>query len=346
MADTDDRTEPATQRRVQKARDEGQVAVSRDLSLFCGLSAGSLVLAAQTGQGGIAFWLAGWLQMSVYQGAATWRAAGLALLVAVAPVALASSLAYAAATLLQTGFLLHPAGLAPDLARISPLAGVKRLFSAQTLVAVLKALAKLCVFALCLYRLIADLLPGLGLFAAVPMGGVYRGLLLAAGHMALLLVGAQAAIAVADTFWERFSLARRLRMTRQELRDEHKETEGNPQIRQRFRQLARQRARRRMMAAVPKAALVLTNPTHYAVALAYERGSKGAPRLVAKGADEVADRIREIARESRVPIVANPPLARALFRLEIDTEIPQEHFRAVAEMIAYVWRLRARAGRR
>jgi flagellar biosynthetic protein FlhB len=101
-----------------------------------------------------------------------------------------------------------------------------------------------------------------------------------------------------------------------------------------------------MMKAVPKAAVVLTNPTHYAVALKYERGSAGAPKVVAKGADEVAERIRELAREHRVPIIANPVLARALFRVEIDSEIPAEHFKAVAEIIAYVWRLRSRAGRR
>jgi flagellar biosynthetic protein FlhB len=98
-----------------------------------------------------------------------------------------------------------------------------------------------------------------------------------------------------------------------------------------------------MMAAVPKASVIITNPTHYAVALAYDRGSKGAPRLVAKGADEVAARIRDLAREHRIPIVANPPLARALFRVDIDTEIPAEHFRAVAEVIAFIWRMRGKA---
>jgi len=100
-----------------------------------------------------------------------------------------------------------------------------------------------------------------------------------------------------------------------------------------------------MMASVPKAAVVVTNPTHYAVALAYDRGARGAPRVVAKGADEVAAKIREVARESRVPIVANPPLARALYRVELDTEIPAEHFKAVAEIIAYIWRMRSRVGR-
>jgi flagellar biosynthetic protein FlhB len=135
-------------------------------------------------------------------------------------------------------------------------------------------------------------------------------------------------------------------MSRQEQKDEHKASEGNPQVKQRLRQLARTRSRRRMLKAVPKAAVVITNPTHFAVALAYERGTRGAPRLVAKGADEVAERIRGIAREHRVPIIANPPLARALFHVDIDTEIPPEHFKAVAEIIAYVWRMRTKAARR
>jgi flagellar biosynthetic protein FlhB len=161
-----------------------------------------------------------------------------------------------------------------------------------------------------------------------------------------MLLGAQAVIAAADVLWERMSLARKLRMTRQEQKDEHKESDGNPHVKAKLRQLARAMAKRRMMKSVPKAAVVLTNPTHYAVALNYERGSAGAPKVVAKGADEVAERIRELAREHRVPIIANPPLARALFRVEIDTEIPAEHFKAVAEIIAYVWRLRGRAGRR
>ena len=133
-------------------------------------------------------------------------------------------------------------------------------------------------------------------------------------------------------------------MSRQEIRDEQKETEGDPKIKQRIRQIRLQRARRRMLAAVPKATVVITNPTHYAVALAYDRAKNAAPRVVAKGVDSLAARIREVAEAHRVPLVANPPLARALHRVEVDTEIPAEHFQAVAEIIAYVWRLRGQAG--
>jgi flagellar biosynthetic protein FlhB len=132
-------------------------------------------------------------------------------------------------------------------------------------------------------------------------------------------------------------------MTRQEVKDENKETEGDPQIKQRIRRLRMQRARRRMMQAVPKAAVVVVNPTHYAVALEYRRGSGGAPRVVAKGVDSLALRIRDVAREHGVPVVANPPLARTLHTVELDSEIPKELYQTVAEVIAYVWRLRSRA---
>jgi flagellar biosynthetic protein FlhB len=167
-------------------------------------------------------------------------------------------------------------------------------------------------------------------------------LLSEAAHLLVLLAGAQALIALADLFWVRMQYAKRHRMSRQEQRDEHKDTEGNPLVRQRLRQLARNRARKRMMASVRRAAVVVTNPTHYAVALAYERGSRAAPRIVAKGMDEIALRIREEALAHRIPVVANPPLARALCRLELDTEIPVEHFKAVAEIVAYIWRMRPR----
>jgi len=345
MAD-EDKTEAATTRRLEKAREEGQVAVSRELSMLASLLTGGLAASAQFDERGVAHWLAASLQATEPSGTGIWAASGYAVLAAVAPVAAAAAAGYAAATLLQTGLLLHGSAVQPDLARLSPLSGIKRLVGTHTLVQLLKSVVKLLILGACLWRGIGGILPGLPAAIMRTPQTLHRAMLHEIRHLALLLLGAQAVIALADVFWERTSLARKLRMSRQEQRDEHKETEGNPQVKQRLRQLARTRSRRRMMKAVPKAAVVITNPTHFAVALAYERGTKGAPRLVAKGADEVADRIREIARENRVPVIANPPLARALFRVDIDTEIPPEYFRAVAEIIAYVWKMRAKAGRR
>ena len=128
-------------------------------------------------------------------------------------------------------------------------------------------------------------------------------------------------------------------MSRHDILEEQKETEGDPRVKARLRQIRNFRARKRMLAAVPKATVVITNPTHYAVALAYDRAKHAAPRVVAKGVDTLAARIREVAEANRVPLVANPPLARALYRVELDADIPAEHYQAVAEIIAYVWRL-------
>jgi flagellar biosynthetic protein FlhB len=175
-------------------------------------------------------------------------------------------------------------------------------------------------------------------------GDILHLMVRAAKDLVIAAMIAFAAIALLDYLVVRFRHLHKLRMTRQEVRDEVKESEGDPIIKGRIRNLRMARARRRMMAAVPQAAVVITNPTHYAVALAYDENSQAAPKVVAKGADAVAARIRALAEESNVPLVSNPPLARALFKLELETEIPAEHYQAVAEIIAYVWRLRGRAG--
>jgi len=138
----------------------------------------------------------------------------------------------------------------------------------------------------------------------------------------------------------RYRHLEKLRMSRQELKEEYKESEGDPIIKGRMRQLREAAGRRRMMAAVPRATVVITNPTHYAVALAYEAGQAAAPRVVAKGVDAMAAKIREVARQAGVPVLPDPPLARALYRVELDEEIPAEHWDAAAKIIAYVMRLR------
>jgi flagellar biosynthetic protein FlhB len=342
----EEKSNAPTPRRLQKAREEGRVPHSRELSLLIGLGAGLLAIAACARPGGITAWLAASLRQTHADAAASLRVAAWTILLCLWPAAITAMAGYLGAGLLQTSFLLHPASLQPDLARISPLRGLKRLFAAQTLVQTLKSLVKLAVLGIGLWMAIAHALPALPGTLFAPPEALTGAILAQGSRLALLLLGAQAAVAAGDFYWERHQHGQQFRMTDQELRDEHKETEGNPKMRQRLRGLIRARARRRMMRAVPKAAVVITNPSHVAVALAYQRGSTGAPKLVAKGADEVAARIRDLARAHRIPMIANPPLARALFRIEIDTEIPPEHFRAVAEIIAYVWRMRAQAMRR
>jgi flagellar biosynthetic protein FlhB len=346
MADQEDRTEPASAKRLQTARGEGQVAVSREVSPLLVLGAGTLVLA--------------WLAPSMARGLAerltlflassdrldpvfALRMAGMAMLVGAAPFVLASLVAGVAATFLQTGFLFRPAALLPDLARLSPLRGLGRLLSPAVLLESAKSLAKLGLVAWAAWQALAAALPQLPQAMFWPPGMLAAGATRAILRLLVGMLAVQAVIAALDVLWERTRHARGLRMSRQELREEHRESEGDPRIKARIRRLRGQRARRRMMQAVPKATIVLTNPTHFAVALAYDRAAGGAPRVVAKGMDEMAARIRAVAEASRVPVLASPPLARALFRVELDSEIPAEHYKAVAELIAYVWRLRGRA---
>ena len=344
MSEAEDRTEAPSARRLQRARDQGDIPVSREVSLLAGLAGGGAALLAQLAVAGPAplHWFATMLQRSAAdQG--NFLGGGVATIAwAVWPCAAGSVLAVLGAGALQTGFLMRLEALQPDIARVSPMRGIKRLFSSETLVSLLRSTAKLTVFSIALWMALRRLLPDLASTFAWTPHTILQRLTGEAAHLLMVMAGAQTVLALADVFWVRMHHASRHRMSRQDQRDEHKESEGNPLIRQRLRQLARNRARRRMMAAVRTAAVVVTNPTHYAVALAYERGSRAAPRIVAKGMDDIAERIREEARLHRVPVVANPPLARALCRLEIDTEIPVEHFKAVAEIVAYIWRMRSR----
>jgi flagellar biosynthetic protein FlhB len=344
---SDDRTEPASAHRLEKAREQGDIPISRELPVLAGLGGGCLALAVQlsvAGQGPVQ-WFGGMLRRSTLAGDPPWAAAATDILHAVMPCALGATAAVVGVGFLQTGFLLRVGALQPDFSRISPMKGLKRLLGTELLMQAAKAVAKLVVFTWALWTALKRLLPDLGSAAHWQVDALRNRLGSEAVRLLLLLVGTQVAITAADIFWVRLQHARKLRMSRQELKDEHKQAEGNPLTRGRMRQIARARAKRRMMAAVRTATVVVTNPEHYAVALAYEQGSRAAPKLVAKGMDDIAARIREEARMHHIPMVANPPLARALYRVELDTEIPMEHFKAVAEVVAYVWRLRARPKR-
>jgi flagellar biosynthetic protein FlhB len=350
-SDREDRTEAASARRLQKAREEGQVPLSRECVTLAGLATATLAFcyAVPSATREVARLLAGLLAqahaLDPADGGADIAAIGLhALAVGAGPFVLAALLGGVGAVLLQTGFLIHPGALAPKLGALDPRAGLKRLFGTSGLMEGLKSLAKLAVIGWAVWLAVgADwrALGGATLFSPPVLLDRLMRLLL---HMALAVLGAQAAIALADLAWVRHRHAASLRMSRHDLREEQREAEGDPRIKARIRQIRGLRARKRMMAAVPKAAVVITNPTHYAVALAYDRGRHAAPKVVAKGVDSMALRIRAIARAANVPVVADPPLARALHRVELEAEIPGEHFKAVAEILAYIWGLNRRAG--
>jgi flagellar biosynthesis protein FlhB len=340
--EAEDRTEAPTPRRLERAREEGQVPLSWEAVACATLFAATLAAALALPPLGLDLLRTMRELLAAPEGGAQ---AALALLRAAAlvllPVLGATALGAVLATLAQTGGLVRGKALAPDFSRLNPFSALKRLFGVQGLIELLRSLLKLGVVGVALWQVVD--LPGLRAALHLPPGG----LLAEAGRGALrLLVACLAAfalIAAADLLWVRWRHHRQLRMSREEMREEMRESEGDPQIKARLRQLRQSRARRRMLAAVPKAAVVITNPTHYAVALAYDQGQSAAPKLVAKGVDAMAARIRAKAQEHGVPLVANPPLARALYRLEPDTEIPPEHWQAVAEILAYVWRLQGRA---
>jgi flagellar biosynthesis protein FlhB len=347
----EDRTEAATPKRLERARNEGNVPVSREAATLASLAAVTLALAWFGGATGrdivprLTVFLAH-ADTASLAGPDGMRIAGTALLRGIVPFALAAILGGGGAILLQTRFLLHGGALKPSFSRLDPRAGVKRLLSLDSLADTLRSIVKISVIGVALWRVILGDLPALARLPYQDPTLLPARIIPPLLHVALVVLVAQAVVAAADVLWVHLRHARRLRMSREDIREEHKESDGDPKIKARIRQIRQQRARRRMITAVPKATVVVTNPTHYAVALGYDRTKNAAPRVLAKGVDSMAARIREVAEANNIPMVANPPLARALYRVEVDAEIPAEHYQAVAELIAYVWRLARASGQR
>lgn len=261
-------------------------------------------------------------------------------LFAVAPILGILVLAAAAGNMVQHRLLWTTEPLAPKLNRISLIAGAKRIFSKHALVQFVKGLLKLAIVGSVIYVIGSSEVERMGLL----INGELTLSLNVTFALALKIMAAVTAImaivAAADYLWQRHSWYERLRMSVRDVRQEYKEQEGDPTIKAKLRQIRQSRSRKRMMSEVPDATVVVMNPTHFAVALKYEQGM-GAPICVAKGQDNIALKIREIAYRHAVPVVQNPPLARALFKaVELDQEVPVEHYKAVAELIGYVMKLR------
>jgi flagellar biosynthetic protein FlhB len=352
MADdtAQDRKLPASARKLNKARAQGQVPRSRDFSHFVAVAACGALLVA------LAPALAQWLKQTLAQGlqfdAAAVRDTRFMgerlgeltqrLLFVVVPFGALMGAAGVAAAVFVSGWNWTLAPLAPKFPMLQPLSGLKRMFSKDKLIDVGKA---------CLLALILIAIGGLYLRAHVESFAAVLALPLPAaiasaaqtllGGLALLLL-ALAGFALVDVPLQRHLHAQRLRMTHQEAKQEHKEAEGNQEVKGKMRARMREVSRRRMLAAVPKADLVVMNPTHYAVALKYDEDRMAAPRVVAKGADLLAMTIRDTARQASVPVLQAPALARALYaHAELDREIPAALFAAVAQVLAYVYQLRA-----
>lgn len=242
---------------------------------------------------------------------------------------------------LQFGWLFIPKKIKPDFTKLDLISGIKRMFSGRNLIEFVKGLIKLGLVGAVLFMVLWPHRQEISLLTNLEVPAILdylHGLVMRVIVAVLLMV---TLIAAGDFAYQKFAFNKKMRMSKQEVRDEHKQQEGDPMIKGRLRSLRMQRARQRMMQAVPTADVVVTNPTHFAVALKYDQETMSAPHVVAKGADLVAKRIRDLATENDVPIVENPPLARALFAtVELDQEIPSEHYKAVAEVISYVMRLK------
>ncbi len=352
MAEQDDseKTEQPTQKKLDDALKKGDVAKSQEMTSFAILLMAGLIILAVGPQitALLAVPLAGLLRhahhLSVDGPGLLRLSIDLAVPVAIAiglPI-LALALAAIGGNMIQHRMVFSAEQMKPKMNKISPIAGFKRLFGPDALMLFVKGLIKIVAVSAALAYVLwpeRQLLDGLISTDVGALLGVFRDLMLKVMIAVLVVMAIMAAV---DMLWQRHRWVKRQMMSLRELREEFKQTEGNPEIKAKVKAIRRERARKRMMAEVPKAAVVITNPTHFAVALAYD-SSMAAPVCVAKGVDALALKIREVATGAGVPIVENPPLARTLHAaIDLEDEVPPEHYKAVAEVIGYVMSLKNR----
>ena len=350
--DQDSRTERASEKRLREAREKGDSPRSRDFSAAAVTLAGVAVLVSM--RHGLGERVAAILHdgLSIRRAAvydvdalgASLTTAGTAALWLLAPIFAVALVATLAAPLATGGIHFSGQALGFKGSRLDPLAGVGRMFSMRSLVELAKALLKVAVIAAAAAVVLRNGFPELVSLSTAPLKSATSSALDLTGLAALALAAALAGIGLVDLPYQIWDWHKRQRMTREELKQEYKESEGSPEVKGKVRQMQAQIARRRMMADVPTADVVVTNPTHFAVALKYDDKKHGAPIVVAKGVDYVAEQIREIAKKSKVTLLEAPPLARALYRTtEIGAEIPSALYVAVAQVLAYVFQLRRAA---
>ena len=351
-AEDDGKTEDPTGRRLDDARAQGQVTQSQEVRLWASLMAGFIITTMLLGHTASALkrvltplidhpnefslTLEDLDKLILHLGAEVFLALAW-------PFAVIIFITVGSMVVQSGGFMWTPSKLMPDFSKINPLAHIGRMFSMTQIIDLLKNMFKLIVMGTVLILLVR---PHLSQFQNLGRLQLSAMLDYAADRVFTLFLAAiimQTLLTAFDYWFQHKRFMDQMKMSKQEVRDEHKQQEGDPMVKGKLRSLRMKRARQRMMQAVPEADVVVTNPTHYAVALKYDMSSMTAPRLVAKGADLVAKRIREIADANEVPIVENPPLARALYAaVELDQEIPPEHYKAVAEVIGYVMRLKGK----
>ncbi|GAB4519800.1 MAG: flagellar biosynthesis protein FlhB [Parvularculaceae bacterium] len=345
--DQDQKTEEPSQKKLSEAKRKGEVPKSMEINNWFVLTAGGFALAmlAKPIAGEIANMgrahFGRMHEISVDGAALVQFVRILIVNVALLMAAFAALMIVAAVAgnLVQSGLVFSAERMKPKLSKLSPISGAKKIFGLQGLVNLGKGVLKIALVVAVIFLV---LWPDRGRLEELVFWDIGRlapfihseAVKITTAVLALLTV-----VAALDYAYQRYEFYKRQRMTKQEVKDEHKQSDGDPLVKAKIRQVRQERAQQRMMANVPDASVVITNPTHYAVALKYEAGQAAAPLCVAKGVDEVALRIREVADEHGVPIVENPPLARALFgSVDLDEEIPVEHYQAVAKVIGFVMR--------
>lgn len=344
MADEfQEKTEQATPRRQQQAREKGQIARNKDLTSMITMS-GILMVFYFMGERfflGLAGMTRGILGMKY--GTNPLDVSRIAVLQGfeiVAPFFLAAVVLGTLANVMQGGIVMKP--LKFEISRLNPLEGFQRIFSMKGLTELLKSVLKFSVGGWIVYYIIKkdlDILPSLSAMEFNELIRVSTKLIMDAVIVAFTYY---MVIAIGGYFIDKWQLDKSLKMTKQEIKEEAKESDGDPLIKSRIRSAQREAARKRMMQEIPTATVVITNPTHLAVAIKYEDKKMSAPKVVAKGADLIAAKIREIARENGVPIVEDKPLARALFKLELNAYIPEELYVAIAKLLAYIYKLKGK----
>jgi len=347
--DAQERTEQATPKRLEEARKKGQIPRSRDLSTAAVTLVGGAALYLLGGQitGQMAEMMRRSLALSRDEATdashmlpALGQAAAEGLWLS-APVLGAITLAAIIAPLALGGWSFSGQAMMPQFSRMNPIEGVKRMFALRSLIELTKAMAKFGVVAIIAAIVLWNDATTLMALGREPLQQAIGHAVQISGKALLLISAGLLIIAGIDVPYQLWQYAKQMRMSREEIREEYKESEGSPEVKGRIRQLQQQLARQRMMQEVPKADVVVTNPTHFAVALKYDEKRMRAPIVVAKGADEIAAKIREVAGEHKVPIFEAPPLARVLFRnVDIGDEIPATLYIAVAQILTYVFQLK------
>lgn len=347
--DLGERTEDPTARRLSDARKKGNVAKSQDLGSSITLI-GDMILIAVFGAGLIKVFVvvmrralgadpASWLDASTLWPTLGWALGQAAL--AAAPILISIVVMAMIAQYLQVGWLLTLDPVKPKLTALNPMSGLKRIFGKKGLVKSLTGVVKMTLVAIVAWVVIARQTRALAALPAMEAQAALQTILLLATELAIWLLAVLLIIALADLLYQKWQYRHDLRMTKQEVKDERRMMEGSPEVKKRRMRMAMDIAMHRIQAAVPKADVVVTNPTHFAVALRYDSKVMRAPRVLAKGADLMAMRIRHVALSTKVPLVERPPLARALYwGTEVGQEVSPEHYEAVAEVLAFVYRLK------